>query len=208
MDYSQFFSDKKIRINVEGNIGSGKTTLSNALAEKLKADVIVLEEFENNPYLPLLYKNSDVGFQTEMFFLVSRYKQYQNWRNKFVISDYDMLKNKIFAEITIKNQNDLEKFNQIYDVLTKDFKKADIIIYIETSTDVTYERIKRRNRDMEKVIEKNYLETVNNGYRNYFKKTKENFIKVDGDTFNVFSEKDLNNLTEKIIDFSEVELNV
>ncbi|HOO74147.1 MAG TPA: deoxynucleoside kinase [Tepiditoga sp.] len=208
MDYSQFFSDKKIRINVEGNIGCGKTTLSNALAEKLKADVIVLEEFENNPYLPLLYKNSDVGFQTEMFFLVSRYKQYQNWRNKFVISDYDMLKNKIFAEITIKNQNDLEKFNQIYDVLTKDFKKADIIIYIETSTDVTYERIKRRNRDMEKVIEKNYLETVNNGYRNYFKKTKENFIKVDGDTFNVFSEKDLNNLTEKIIDFSEVELNV
>lgn len=208
MDYSQFFSDKKIRINVEGNIGCGKTTLSNALAEKLKADVIVLEEFENNPYLPLLYKNSDVGFQTEMFFLVSRYKQYQNWRKKFVISDYDMLKNKIFAEITIKNQNDLEKFNQIYDVLTKDFKKADIIIYIETSTDVTYERIKRRNRDMEKVIEKNYLETVNNGYRNYFKKTKENFIKVDGDTFNVFSEKDLNNLTEKIIDFSEVELNV
>jgi len=208
MDYSQFFSDKKIRINVEGTIGCGKTTLSNALAEKLRADVIVLEEFENNPYLPLLYKNSDVGFQTEMFFLVSRYKQYQNWQNKFVISDYDMLKNKIFAEITIKNQNDLEKFNQIYDVLTKDFKKADIIIYIETSTDVTYERIKRRNRDMEKVIEKNYLETVNNGYRNYFKKTKENFIKVDGDTFNVFSEKDLNNLTEKIIDFSEVELNV
>ncbi|SHE34164.1 deoxyguanosine kinase [Marinitoga hydrogenitolerans DSM 16785] len=198
-----YFKGKSIRINIEGNIGSGKTTLANALFYKLNADELILEEFENNPYLPLLYKNEDVGFQTEMFFLVSRYKQYhKNNYSNLVISDYDMLKNKIFANITITNPIEKEKFLKIYNILTEDIKKPDVLIYLDTNVDVIVERIKKRNRDMEKVIAREYLELVDNGYKNYFSKEKD-FLYVDGNTFNVFDEKELKKLLERIIQYLE-----
>ncbi|BBE31256.1 hypothetical protein OSSY52_13970 [Tepiditoga spiralis] len=198
-----FFKQKKIRIHIEGNIGCGKTTLANALFEKLNADELILEEFENNPYLPLLYQKKDVGFQTEMFFLVSRFKQYKNeLQNKFIISDYDMLKNKIFAEITIKDENEKDKFLKIYDILNEEIRSPDVLIYIDINTEVAIQRIKKRSRSIEKIIEKDYLEVVNNSYKKYFKKQK-NYIKIDGNTFNVFEEKELNELILKIKKFVE-----
>jgi deoxyguanosine kinase len=200
---SNYFKGKSLRINIEGNIGSGKTTLANALFYKLDADELILEEFENNPYLPLLYKKEDVGFQTEMFFLVSRYKQYhKNNNSKIVISDYDMLKNKIFANITITNNEDKEKFLKIYDILTEDIAKPDVLIYIDTDVDTIVERIKKRNRDIEKVIAKEYLELVDKGYKEYFSKEKD-FLYIDGNNFNVFDEKQLKGLLEKIIEYME-----
>ncbi|KLO24187.1 deoxyguanosine kinase [Marinitoga sp. 1197] len=193
-------------MNIEGNIGSGKTTLANALFYKLNADELILEEFENNPYLPLLYKNEDVGFQTEMFFLVSRYKQYQkNNYSNLVISDYDMLKNKIFADITITNKKEKEKFFKIYEILTQDIRKPEVLIYIDTDVDTIVERIKRRNRDMEKVIAREYLELVDNGYKNYFSNEKD-FLYINGNTFNVFDEKQLKHLLERIIEYLEGKL--
>ena len=198
-----FFKQRKFRIHIEGNIGCGKTTLANALFERLNADELILEEFENNPYLPLLYQKKDVGFQTEMFFLVSRFKQYRNeLQNEFVISDYDMLKNKIFAEITVKDEDEKNKFLKIYDILNEGIKKPDVLIYIDTDTEVAIQRIKKRSRSIEKIIEKSYLEVVNNGYREYFKNQK-NYIKVDGNTFNVFEEKELNSLILRIKSFLE-----
>ncbi|GAB6190078.1 deoxynucleoside kinase [Marinitoga arctica] len=195
----EYFNGKNIRINIEGNIGSGKTTLANALFYKLNADELILEEFENNPYLPLLYKNEDVGFQTEMFFLVSRYKQYhKNNKSNLVISDYDMLKNKIFADITITNPYEKDKFLKIFDILTEDIPKPDVLIYIDTDVDTVIERIKKRNRDMEKIIAREYLEMVDIGYKNYFSKI-DNYIYVNGNNFNVFDEKQLNELIENII---------
>ncbi|MBM7559583.1 deoxynucleoside kinase [Marinitoga litoralis] len=200
---SNYFKGKSLRINIEGNIGSGKTTLANALFYKLDADELILEEFENNPYLPLLYKKEDVGFQTEMFFLVSRYKQYhKNNNSKIVISDYDMLKNKIFANITITNNEDKEKFLKIYDILTEDIAKPDVLIYIDTDVDTIVERIKKRNRDIEKVIAREYLELVDKGYKEYFSKEKD-FLYIDGNNFNVFDEKQLKGLLEKIIEYME-----
>ncbi|NUV00281.1 MULTISPECIES: deoxynucleoside kinase [unclassified Marinitoga] len=203
---AEYFKGKSVRINIEGNIGSGKTTLANALFYKLNADELILEEFENNPYLPLLYKNEDVGFQTEMFFLVSRYKQYQkNNYSNLVISDYDMLKNKIFADITITNKKEKEKFFKIYEILTQDIRKPEVLIYIDTDVDTIVERIKRRNRDMEKVIAREYLELVDNGYKNYFSNEKD-FLYINGNTFNVFDEKQLKHLLERIIEYLEGKL--
>ncbi|WP_047267099.1 deoxynucleoside kinase [Marinitoga sp. 1197] len=203
---AEYFKGKSLRINIEGNIGSGKTTLANALFYKLNADELILEEFENNPYLPLLYKNEDVGFQTEMFFLVSRYKQYQkNNYSNLVISDYDMLKNKIFADITITNKKEKEKFFKIYEILTQDIRKPEVLIYIDTDVDTIVERIKRRNRDMEKVIAREYLELVDNGYKNYFSNEKD-FLYINGNTFNVFDEKQLKHLLERIIEYLEGKL--
>ncbi|KAF2956666.1 deoxynucleoside kinase [Marinitoga sp. 38H-ov] len=200
---SKYFKGKSIRINIEGNIGSGKTTLANALFYKLNADELILEEFENNPYLPLLYKNEDVGFQTEMFFLVSRYKQYhKNNFSNLVISDYDMLKNKIFADITITNKNEKEKFFKIFDILTEDISKPDVLIYIDTDVDTIVERIKKRNRDMEKIIAREYLELVDKGYKKYFSKKKD-YLYIDGNKFNVFDEKQLKELIKNIIKYME-----
>ncbi|AEX84616.1 hypothetical protein XO10_01095 [Marinitoga sp. 1135] len=198
-----YFKDKQLRINIEGNIGSGKTTLANAIFYKINADELILEEFENNPYLPLLYKNEDVGFQTEMFFLVSRYKQYhRNNDSRLIVSDYDMLKNKIFADITITNPKEKYKFFKIYDILTEDIKKPDVLIYIDTDVDTVIERIKKRNRDMEKVIAKEYLELVDRGYKEYFSNEKD-FLYIDGNNFNVFDEKQLKEVLLKIINYLE-----
>src|SRR6056297_142030 len=106
--------NKKYKIAIEGNIGSGKTTLANALFEKMNADYLILEEFEKNPYLSLLYEDEDVAFETEMFFLVSRYSQLKNNnQNGLIISDYDMFKNLVFAETTIDNEEELNKFRSI-----------------------------------------------------------------------------------------------
>ncbi|WGS64623.1 deoxynucleoside kinase [Marinitoga aeolica] len=200
---AEYFKDKNVRINIEGNIGSGKTTLANAIFYKINADELILEEFENNPYLPLLYKNEDVGFQTEMFFLVSRYKQYhKNSYSNIVVSDYDMLKNKIFADITITNSKEKEKFLKIYDILTEDIVKPDVLIYIDTDVDTVVERIKKRNRDMEKTIAREYLEMVDKGYKSYFSNLKD-YIYVDGNNFNVFDENQLKELLENIVSYLE-----
>ncbi|OQY10978.1 MAG: hypothetical protein B6I29_00010 [Marinitoga sp. 4572_148] len=199
----KYFKGKNIRINIEGNIGSGKTTLANALFYKINGDELILEEFENNPYLPLLYKNEDVGFQTEMFFLVSRYKQYhKNFQSKIVVSDYDMLKNKIFADITITNPREKEKFLKIYNILTEDIARPDVLIYIDTDVDTVIERIKKRSRDMEKTISREYLRMVDKGYKSYFSNLSD-YVYVDGNNFNVFDENQLNELLKNIVNYLE-----
>ncbi|QTA38296.1 deoxynucleoside kinase [Thermosipho ferrireducens] len=190
-----------MRINIEGNIGSGKTTLAQVLFETLKADELILEEFENNPYLPLLYRGLDVGFQTEMFFLVARYKQYlsSKCKNGLIISDYDMLKNKIFASITIKNETEKEKFFKIYNILTDNIPKADILIYIDTSVPTIVERIKKRNRSFENQIDIEYLTLVDKKYKEYFSLLKSSdYIHIDGDNFNVFNPEEVEKLLIKI----------
>ncbi|MDN5342143.1 MAG: hypothetical protein PWP28_1018 [Oceanotoga sp.] len=192
----------KIRINIEGNIGSGKTTLANALFKKFKADELILEEFENNPYLPLLYRNEDVGFQTEMFFLVSRYKQYNSMsESSLIISDYDMIKNKIFSNITIKNEIEKLKFYKIYDILTENLEKSDLIIYIDTSVETVVKRIKSRKREFENKIDIEYLKKVDEAYKKTFKKIK-NCIILDGDKFDVFNNEDF----ERLIKIIEVKI--
>ncbi|UYP01065.1 deoxynucleoside kinase [Oceanotoga sp. DSM 15011] len=192
----------KIRINIEGNIGSGKTTLANALFKKFKADELILEEFENNPYLPLLYRNEDVGFQTEMFFLVSRYKQYNSMsESSLIISDYDMIKNKIFSNITIKNEIEKSKFYKIYDILTENLEKSDLIIYIDTSVETVVKRIKSRKREFENKIDIEYLKKVDEAYKKTFKKIK-NCIILDGDKFDVFNNEDF----ERLIKIIEVKI--
>ncbi|MDO7976229.1 deoxynucleoside kinase [Oceanotoga teriensis] len=192
----------KIRINIEGNIGSGKTTLANALFKEFKADELILEEFENNPYLPLLYRNEDVGFQTEMFFLVSRYKQYNSMsESSLIISDYDMIKNKIFSNITIKNEIEKLKFYKIYDILTENLEKSDLIIYIDTSVETVVKRIKSRKREFENKIDIEYLKKVDEAYKKTFKKIK-NCIILDGDKFDVFNNEDF----ERLIKIIEVKI--
>ncbi|MGM0640796.1 MAG: deoxynucleoside kinase [Thermotogota bacterium] len=198
--------NKKYKITIEGNIGSGKTTLANALFEKMNADYLILEEFEKNPYLSLLYENEDVGFETEMFFLVSRYSQLKNDnQNGLIISDYDMFKNLVFAETTIENKEELQKFKSIYEILNIKSAKSDLIIYLDASVDTVIDRIKKRNRTMEIKLDKKYLSSLSRNYKKYLKQM-ENIIYLDANSFNVFDERQLNNLINNINKHMEVEI--
>lgn len=198
--------NKKYKITIEGNIGSGKTTLANALFEKMHADYLILEEFEKNPYLSLLYEKEDVAFETEMFFLVSRYSQLKNDnQNGFIISDYDMFKNLVFAETTINNQEELQKFKSIYEILNIKSAKSDLIIYLDTTVDTVITRIKKRNRSMETKLNKEYLEKLNKNYKKYLKKM-DNVIFIDANKFNVFDEKQLDQLIYEIKKHVEVKI--
>ncbi|WP_167848983.1 deoxynucleoside kinase [Geotoga petraea] len=196
--------NKKYKITLEGNIGSGKTTLANALFEKMDADYLILEEFEKNPYLSLLYEKADVAFETEMFFLVSRYSQLKNDnQDGLIISDYDMFKNLVFAETTIKNKEELQKFKSIYNILNIKSARSDLIVYLDTSVDTVVNRIKKRNRSMEIKLDKDYLANLNKNYKKYLK-DMDNVILIDANEFNVFDEKQLDNLVNKIKKYMEV----
>ena len=196
--------NKKYKITLEGNIGSGKTTLANALFEKMDADYLILEEFEKNPYLSLLYEKADVAFETEMFFLVSRYSQLKNDnQDGLIISDYDMFKNLVFAETTIKNKEELKKFKSIYNILNIKSARSDLIVYLDTSVDTVVNRIKKRNRSMEIKLDKDYLANLNKNYKKYLK-DMDNVILIDANEFNVFDEKQLDNLVNKIKKYMEV----
>lgn len=154
-------------IAVEGPIGAGKTTLASMLSEKLSLS-LVKEIVEENPFLDKFYDEKDEwSFQLEMFFLCNRYKQLEDTEKKYlhhhmpVVSDYHIYKNLIFAERTLEGKK-LEKYRKIYQLLTEDLPKPNVIIYIRASLPTLLERIKKRGRPFEQEMDKQYLEQLIN----------------------------------------------
>ncbi len=146
-------------IAVEGPIGVGKTSLSKKIAEHF--DLYLLKEIvEENPFLGKFYDDIDAwSFQTEMFFLCNRFKQLEDTEKDFlnqkkpVVSDYHIMKNMIFAKRTLKNHQ-LDKYEQIYHILTKDMPLPNVMIYLDASLDTLLERIELRNRQVEENIKR------------------------------------------------------
>ncbi|MBI5207858.1 MAG: deoxynucleoside kinase [Candidatus Firestonebacteria bacterium] len=159
-------------IAIEGPIGVGKTTLVHLLSGMFNARE-VLEVVEDNPFLENFYKNMHhYAFQTQIFFLLSRYKQLEELLQpelfeNMVITDYILDKDKIFAMVTL-DEDELAMYNHIYPLLDKRIPSPDLVIYLQASTDVLWERIKRRNRHFEKNITKEYLKEINQAYDKYF----------------------------------------
>lgn len=156
-------------IAVEGPIGAGKTTLASMLSTELHIPIIK-EIVEENPFLGKFYQNIDEwSFQLEMFFLCNRYKQLEDTGLQYigkaqpVISDYHIYKNLIFAERTLKGVK-LEKYRQIYHLLTDDMPKPDIIIYIRANLDTLLGRIRKRARPFEQDMDPAYLEQLITDY--------------------------------------------
>lgn len=159
-------------IGIEGVIGVGKTTLANILGREFNAKVI-LEEVENNPFLPLFYQDPNrYAFVTQIFFLLSRYNALRDitTRDIFsrrVVSDYIFDKDRIFAAINLDERERL-LYEKLFPLLERDIPRPDLVIYLQADTEVLLERIKKRGRPYEMDIDPQYIKTLNDTYNDYF----------------------------------------
>jgi deoxyguanosine kinase len=164
---------KEIRyIAIEGVIGAGKSSLAAKIAEKLDANVI-MEEFESNPFLEKFYDDRKrYAFQTQMFFLINRFKQQQNLNqqnlfSKYTVSDYIFDKDKIFAYLNLAG-DELKLYETIFPLLERDLPKPDLVIYLQSSIDRLMFNIKRRARNIEKSLSRSYISELYEAYNNFF----------------------------------------
>jgi deoxyguanosine kinase len=159
-------------INIEGPLGAGTTSLAKILADRMNARLI-LEETEQNPFLADFYKDRRrYAFQTQLFFLLSRHKQQQelfttDLFHKKVITDYFFDKDRIFASVTL-DERELYLYERVLSVLERDIPKPDLVLYLQTSSEVLLKRIKERNRSYEKSIDLGYIRQLNEAYNYYF----------------------------------------
>ncbi|QGQ48564.1 deoxynucleoside kinase [Metabacillus sediminilitoris] len=156
-------------ITVEGPIGVGKTSLSKAIADYYQFHLLK-EIVDENPFLGKFYSNiEEWSFQTEMFFLCNRFKQLEDINkqylqmNKSVIADYHIYKNLIFAKRTLKKEQ-YDKYLKIYDILTEDMPKPNLIIYLNASLETLLKRIAKRGREIERNIDPKYLLQLSEDY--------------------------------------------
>ena len=159
-------------IAIEGVIGAGKTSLARKLAEKTNANLI-LEEFETNPFLAKFYDDRKrYAFQTQMFFLVNRFKQQQELNqddlfSEFIVSDYIFDKDNIFAYMNLSG-DELKLYEGLFPLLQRDLRKPDLVIYLQASSDRLMYNIKKRNRKIEKNIAKSYIGELSEAYNDFF----------------------------------------
>ena len=159
-------------IAVEGVIGVGKTTLVEALAERLDATQ-VLEEWEENPFLQPFYEGkAHSAFQTELFFLLSRYRQQRELvqRKLFadtLVADYVFEKSRLFAYLNLDDA-DLLIFDKLYGALSEGLPKPDVVIYLQAPTEVLMRRILSRGRPEERGIERDYVTELGQAYSHYY----------------------------------------
>jgi deoxyguanosine kinase len=158
-------------IAIEGVIGVGKTSLARMLSDHLGAR-LVLEKFEENPFLPNFYQDPEhYAFQTQIFFLLSRYRQQQelfqaDLFHSHIVSDYIFEKDKIFAYLTLRD-DELKLYENLLSTIEKTIPLPDLVIYLQSSNDRLLSNIKKRGREMEKHMSDEYIKELNEAY-NYF----------------------------------------
>ena len=159
-------------IVIEGPLGVGKTSLAQMLAEKMTGQTL-MEDVEENPFLVNFYQDpAKYGFQTQIFFLLRRYKRAQaigqmDLFNRVVISDYLFDKDRIFAQVNL-DDNEFWLYEQLFQILRKRLTPPDLVLFLQANTDVLMERIKKRNRKYERSINFKYLEKVNRAFNDFF----------------------------------------
>lgn len=159
-------------IAVEGVIGVGKTTFAKMLADRLEASLLN-EEVLENPFLPDFYRNRKrYAFSCQLFFLLSRYQQQQSLmtRDLFaqrIVADYLFAKDSLFASVNL-TESELRMYEKIAPVLSQEVPRPDLVIYLQASTQVLLDRIKKRNLTFEKPIDFDYIEMLNKAYDYYF----------------------------------------
>lgn len=159
-------------ISIEGPIGVGKSSLAQILARKFGAR-LVKEEVANNPFLERFYEDPrKFAFQTQLFFLLSRYRQQKevaqgNLFESGVVCDYILAKDKIFALINLED-DEVSLYESIYKLLVSTLPKPDMVIYLQARPEVLLSRVRKRGVAYERNISLDYLKTLSDAYNEYF----------------------------------------
>ena len=161
-------------IAIEGNIGTGKTTLCQKISVDFGAKLI-LEQFTDNPFLPLFYQNQErYAFPVELFFMTERHKQLQGELSQqdlfssTTIADYYFVKTLLFAKNNLKDE-EFRLFQRLFNVLNNTFIEPDLLVYLHRPVDELLKNITGRNRAIEKDISEEYLSKIQNAYLEFFK---------------------------------------
>jgi len=165
-------SEAHVYIAIEGVIGVGKTTLARLLKSEFQADVL-LEVFEENPFLARFYQDRErYAFQTQTFFLLSRYQQQHEaipaalaMRN--LISDYTFDKNKIFARLTLSG-DELEMYERVQEILGGRIPLPNLIVYLRADVENLMTRIAIRDRSYERTMEREYIASLARAYDAFY----------------------------------------
>jgi deoxyadenosine/deoxycytidine kinase len=164
-------------IAIEGNIGAGKTTLSQMISERSGAKLIQ-EQFADNPFLPKFYEDpAKHAFPLELFFLAERYHQLKahfsspDLFQQKVVSDYFIGKSLIFSRNNL-SEDELKLFRNLYDIMFSNLPKPDLLIYLHLKTEGLQKNIKKRGRIYEQDIQDGYLDAVQKGYLDFLRQQK------------------------------------
>ncbi len=163
---------EQCHIAVEGAIGVGKSTVAQRLADRLGSGTL-MESVDDNPFVQLFYQNpSRHALAVQLSFLFSRLKQWQsihqlNLFSQGMVSDYLFAKDRLFASINLTDEEFI-LYDQVARLVSVDIPKPDLVIYLQSDHNIIMERIRRRNRSMERGLTPDYLQRVMVGYDNFF----------------------------------------
>ncbi|MGB9592861.1 MAG: deoxynucleoside kinase [Anaerolineae bacterium] len=191
-------------VAIEGPIGVGKTTLARLLQPELGASLL-LEVFEENPFLKDFYRDRErYAFQTQIFFLLSRYHQQHKAVPKALekgplISDYTFAKDRIFAHLNLRNE-ELALYEQLHAAMAEKIPVPTLVIYLRASLDVLMERIALRDRPYERNMDRDYIRELSEAYERFFEHyTQSPVLTLDTDNLNyVRNSDDFNLVLERV----------
>ena len=191
-------------IAIEGVIGAGKTSLAKKISDRLKAKLI-LEQFEVNPFLEKFYSDRKrYAFQTQMFFLINRFKQQEelnqeNLFTEFIVSDYVFEKDRIFAYLNLSGE-ELKLYESIFPLLSRSLRTPDLVVFLQSSVDRLMYNIKKRSRKIERNLTRSYIEELSDSYTHFFFRytTTPLLIVNSTDIDFVNNERDFNELFKQI----------
>ena len=187
-------------IAIEGAIGVGKTTLAKTISNTMKCQTL-FEDYADNPFLKKFYdENQSNSFSTQLYFLLKRIDQSEkiNRTNDMLISDFYFGKDELFAKLNL-SELEFEMYSSIRQKLNFIPPLPDLIIYLQASTDILIERIKKRGLDTEKNMKKKYIESVNDLYMKHFHEyTSSPVLIINTSNVNINDQNDYQLLIEEI----------
>lgn len=170
-------------IAIEGNIGAGKSSLTQMMAQDFNAKSI-FERFADNPFLPKFYEDAErYAFTLEMSFLADRYQQISedlaqlDLFKDFIIADYDVFKSLIFSKITL-SEDEFLLYRKLFYQVYKDFKRPDLYVYLHQDVKKLKDNIKKRGRSYERQLESDYLNKIHQGYLEFIKNNPQFKVKM------------------------------
>lgn len=159
-------------IAIEGVIGAGKTALAKKIKTRLDAKLI-LEQFDTNPFLEKFYTDRRrYAFQTQMFFLINRFKQQEELNQEdlftqYIVGDYIFDKDRIFAYLNLSGE-ELKLYESIFPLLQRNLRKPDLVVFLQSGIDRLMFNIKKRSRKVERNLTRSYIEELSEAYTHFF----------------------------------------